>query len=153
MSSSPSKPVSRAGLLPDPATIPIPASPQTNRTVRRFNSHQQLASNPPSLIAQQRTQQQRSGLAPRSSRDDLQNVSRLRAKSDAPPPQEKRPSSSRKMQAMSAHARKSSLEHLLREGPLNGDLTAGLNELRYKVLSSRVEATNTGMVGTGRRSS
>ena len=145
MSISPSK---KAPHLIDPANLPLPASPSTQRTVRRLASHQQLSStNIPSLISQQRNQQQQRGLTRKQSRDELQQSTqnRLRAKSDAPVP-EKRPTSSRKTPMASAHARKSSLEFLLREGPPNGDLYAGLSELRYKILSSRVEATNTGMV-------
>ena len=152
MSTSPNKiGASKPSHLIDPANLPLPASPSTTRTVRRLASHQQLSSSSiPSLIAQQRNQQR--GLASKTSRDELQQFgfnqstsTRSRAKSDAPVP-EKRPTSSRKSPSASAHARKSSFELLLREGPLNGDLYTGINELRYKVLSSRVEATNTGMV-------
>lgn len=38
------------------------------------------------------------------------------------------------------------LETFLRDGPQNGDLVGGLQELRYLVLSSRVEADGDGMV-------
>lgn len=42
--------------------------------------------------------------------------------------------------------RKSMLENYLRDGPHDADLAGGLQELRYLVLSSRVEADSDGMV-------
>lgn len=42
--------------------------------------------------------------------------------------------------------KRSMLETFLRDGPQNGDLVGGLQELRYLVLSSRVEADGDGMV-------
>lgn len=42
--------------------------------------------------------------------------------------------------------KRSMLETFLRDGPQNGDLAGGLHELRYLVLSSRVEADGDGMV-------
>lgn len=39
------------------------------------------------------------------------------------------------------------MESFLRDGPQNGDMVEGLQELRYLVLSSRVEADADGMVG------
>lgn len=42
--------------------------------------------------------------------------------------------------------RRSVLENLLRDGPQNGDLVGGLQELRYLVLSTRVDADADGMV-------
>ena len=43
--------------------------------------------------------------------------------------------------------KRSVLESYLRDGPQNGDMIEGLQELRYLVLSSRVEADADGMVG------
>ena len=42
--------------------------------------------------------------------------------------------------------KRSTLESFLRDGPLNGNLLEGLQELRYQVLSSRVDADADGMV-------
>lgn len=43
--------------------------------------------------------------------------------------------------------KRSMLESFLRDGPQSADLAGGLQELRYLVLSSRVDADNDGMVG------
>lgn len=43
--------------------------------------------------------------------------------------------------------KRSMLENFLRDGPQSADLAGGLQELRYLVLSSRVDADNDGMVG------
>lgn len=77
---------------------------------------------------------------------------RTRANSDAPA-SFKRPSVARKAPlatsaataAATAHQRKSSLELLIREGPTNGHIEQGLTDLRYQILSSRVEAGKDGM--------
>lgn len=42
--------------------------------------------------------------------------------------------------------RRSDLDNLIRSGPPNGDLDAGLNKLRYEVLSERVSTESDGMV-------
>lgn len=134
---------STRGGLYDTPSIPIPESPQTVRTVRRLQSHQQLSSNSPSLITQQRQQQQLHGLTTRASTEQLQ-TSRTRANSDAPM-FSKRPSSSRRLPASAIHSRKSSLEILIRDGPPSGNVEQGLSDLRYLILSSRVEAGKEGM--------
>lgn len=46
----------------------------------------------------------------------------------------------------SVGVKRSGLETLLREGPPNGDILEGLQELRYLILSTRVDADHDGMV-------
>src|SRR6266536_604886 len=58
MSTSPNKSLSKnASINHLPSTL-VPASPQSTRTLRRLHSAQNLSSNAPSLIAQQRQLQQ-----------------------------------------------------------------------------------------------
>ncbi|KAL9113384.1 MAG: hypothetical protein Q9227_002425 [Pyrenula ochraceoflavens] len=152
MATSPNKPAGRAAQLADPSTIPLPASPQKPRSIRRLQSHQQLSSNSPSLITQQRQQQQRYvSLAKKDSKDSITSSAqtasisipaRTRANSDAPLSMRKGPS--KKPYGLS-HGRKSSLEVMLREGPTTDNLEACLNDLRYKILVSKVEAGVDGM--------
>jgi len=155
MAISPLKVTTRGGAY-DTSSIVSPATPQTNRTIRRLQSHQQLSSNSPSLITQQRQQQQQQqqlhGLTTRESKEHLQSSSqnsslasgRTRANSDAPMPL-KKPSSTRRWPASATHGRKSSLEVLMRDGPPGGNIEQGLSDLRYHILSSRVEAGKEGM--------
>ena len=155
MAISPLKMTTRGGAY-DTSSIAAPASPQTTRTIRRLQSHQQLSSNSPSLITQQRQQQQlqqqQHGLTTRESKEHLQpsmqSVSlgpgRTRANSDAPMAL-KKPSSTRRWPASATHGRKSSLEILMRDGPSGGNVEQGLSDLRYHILSSRVEAGKDGM--------
>jgi cell cycle arrest protein BUB2 len=56
-----------------------------------------------------------------------------------------RPKSSRKLPFSATHARKSSLEVMLREGPGAGNIQASLASLRHSVLTARVEAGKDGM--------
>jgi cell cycle arrest protein BUB2 len=74
----------------------------------------------------------------------MPNAGRTRANSDAPVAF-KKPSSTRRLPASATHNRKSSLEVLLRDGPPSGNVEQGLSELRYQILSSRVEAGKEGM--------
>jgi cell cycle arrest protein BUB2 len=153
MAISPLKMTTRGGSY-DTSSIAIPASPQTTRTVRRLQSHQQLSSNSPSLITQQRQQQQQQlhGLTTRESKEQLQpsmqnppfTSARTRANSDAPM-SFKKPTSTRRLPASATHGRKSSLEILMRDGPPGGNIEQGLSDLRYLILSSRVEAGKEGM--------
>ena len=155
MSTSPNKPAVKAAHLTDPSTIPLPASPQKPRSIRKLQSHQQLSSNSPSLISQQRQQQQQQrnvSLAKKDSKDNITSSAqtpsinipaRMRAHSDAPLSMKR--GSNRKPYGLS-HGRKSSLEVMLREGPSSDDLEACLNDVRYKILISKVEASADGMV-------
>lgn len=162
MTTSPSKSALKSSHLADPSIIPLPASPQKPRTVRRLQSYNQLSSsNSPSLITQQRQQQHQqqsqrnasTSLAKKESKDNIssnaqsQSVSiptRTRAHSDAPIAM-KKGSSNRRPYGLS-HGRKSSLEVMLREGPVNDNLEACVNDLRYKILTSKVDAYPDGMV-------
>ena len=144
MSLSPNKSASRLPLAVDPAAIALPDSPEKARVVRRLASHQQLSSNQPSLLAQPRqTPTSRPPLAARPSRDNLNQPTRTRANSDLPMPGEKS-KQSRKLPFSATHARKSSLEVALREGP-GASHEESLAALRHSVLSSRVEAGKDGM--------
>lgn len=171
MSSSPNKALSKnasSNHLP----IITPSSPQSTRTLRRLQSAQNLSSNPPSLIAQQRQLQQnqtqhRSGnglakepavpplpphqMGPGSVSAELS--SRLRANSDLAAPHNLgapiyrgKATHPRKLIPADASGKRSSLEILLRDGPLGENLDENLKELRYLILSSRVDADNDGMV-------
>ncbi len=57
----------------------------------------------------------------------------------------KKPTSARRLPASATHGRKSSLEILLRDGPPAGNIEQGLSDIRYHILSSRVEAGKEGM--------
>lgn len=57
----------------------------------------------------------------------------------------KKPSSTRRVPASASHGRKSSLEILVRDGPPGANVEQGLSDLRYHILSSRVEAGKEGM--------
>lgn len=154
MSTSPNKPIIR--LIADPSTavaLPLPPSPDKSRVVRRLASHQQLSSQS-SLIGQQRQNQQyRFPLTAKASKDNLNQTqppnavlnttTRTRSNSELPMPME-RPRSSRKLAIPTTHARKSSLEVALREGP-GRNAEESLAALRHSVLTSRVEAGKEGM--------
>lgn len=171
MSSSPNKLLSKnasSNHLP----IVAPSSPQSTRTLRRLQSAQNLSSNPPSLIAQQRQLQQnqsqhRSGNG--MSKDppvpslpahqtgsgsvSAELSSRMRANSDLAAPQSLgapiyrgKATHLRKAVPADASGKRSSLEILLRDGPSGENLDENLKELRYLILSSRVDADNDGMV-------
>jgi cell cycle arrest protein BUB2 len=157
---SPLKPTTKGGSYDTSSITAAPTSSRTTRTVRRLQSHQQLSS--ASLITQQRQQQQQhqpsaNSSDPRESRrpgsatpqQPIQTTTtgagRARANSDAPQ-SFKKPISARKLPASVTHARKSSLETLIRDGPpASGNLEQGLSDLRYHILSSRVEAGKEGM--------
>ncbi|KAI9873650.1 MAG: hypothetical protein M1830_010759, partial [Pleopsidium flavum] len=165
MSTSPSKPLPPY-LAPTvtPTTLQ-PSSPRAHRTIRRLQSAQTLSSNPPnantpSLISQQRQQQQQRHISG-FHRDPLpaQNLPistsqphhRSRSNSDAAVmsvsnsgPAPRRNAVAKKIVAPPISA-KHQLEALIRDGPPKGDLAEGLRDLRYYVLSDGVEADNDGM--------
>lgn len=132
--------------------IVAPASPQATRTVRRLQSHQQLSSNSPSLITQQRQQQHLQGLTSREPKEQLNQSShtpsrgsgRIRANSDVPMPL-KQSSSAQRLPASATHAQISSLEKLMRYGPPGGNIEQGLKDLQDHILSWGVEAGKEGM--------
>jgi len=166
MSTSPSK-LSAPHLPPVnlPSTLQ-PSSPRAQRTIRRLQSAHTLSSNAssansPSLISQQRQQQQqRHGAG--NHRDPLptQNLSipatrthhRSRSNSDAAVtsitpsgPVQRRNAAAKRVVAPGVSV-KHQLEVLIREGPPRGDITEGLRDLRYFVLSDGVDADHDGMV-------
>ena len=148
-----------------------PLSPRTARTLRRFQSHQNLSSKqsssfgtqPPlptfdttSIQLQEPQEEQQHGVAASHEGNSGESSTtpshgRTRSNSDLtsnnkankPPP--KRPTANRKAGSVGLPIRRSGLDMLLRDGP-GKDLAAGLEELRYLVLSTRVDADSDGMV-------
>lgn len=145
----------------NPSNATVPPSPRTARTLRKYQSHQALYSSYSSISSQQQqpsndsSPSRASGLeSPFDARSESPTATRprrrTRSNSDA-----SGTSSSVVHQTPRRPARKagsgiglkrSSLENLLRDGPPNGDVAGGLKELRYLILSSRVDADSDGMV-------
>ncbi|PYH82904.1 TBC-domain-containing protein [Aspergillus uvarum CBS 121591] len=130
-----------------------PSSPRTMRGLRKIKSHQILSSHPPPPPSSGRLSAGAEELpAPGPQLDSPVRLRsthrRARSNSDA---------SSREPPILTAHRRpgrktgsgfgvkRSLLESLLRDGPQNGNVQEGLEELRYLVLSTRVEADADGM--------
>ncbi|PGH16067.1 hypothetical protein AJ79_02047 [Helicocarpus griseus UAMH5409] len=156
-----------------PAFIPAPPpSPQTTRTLRRFQSHQSLTSNSPTFAPPPRQPLQRSPASYRDRQDEnpiRHNIQvsnptsrggRARSNSDVtansiaamqqqPQQQQqapqRRPTGGRKSGSLGFAGKRSGLDALLREGPPADNIAAGLQELRYLVLSSRVDSDSDGM--------
>ncbi|KIW58194.1 hypothetical protein PV05_02735 [Exophiala xenobiotica] len=176
VSLSPHKLVSRNARLPspDPASIRLPESPDKAnvslstvgdkpRSLRRLQSHNQLST--VNMGTQYSNLKPRSGVPTKPSREHLNQPpstaasngtanpsSRARANSDAPLPYN--PRNSRKAGITSppssnhiaTHARKSSLEMTLRDGPPPGTTSVtALSLLRHSILTSGVTATKEGM--------
>jgi cell cycle arrest protein BUB2 len=148
------KPQPSWGLGPE---IPVPASPRTMRTLRKIQSHQVLTTSN-ALIAQ--TQSSRPGARaadPGSSSAIANNTirapvhRRARSNSDAATreaalaavPTQRRPA---RKTGSGIGLKRSLLENLLRDGPQNGNPQEALQELKYLVLSTRVDADGDGMV-------
>lgn len=146
-------------------TFAVPSSPQSPRKLRKFQSHQALSSAFTSTsVSHQRPQPQQTPAGLRGPVDEpaSQNAQadstarsrpnrRPRSNSDAgasnltPLTTQKR--TARKTGSSGYSIQRSSLESLLREGPPNGSkIQEGLQELRYLVLSTRVDADRDGMV-------
>ncbi|KAF9893314.1 hypothetical protein FE257_011744 [Aspergillus nanangensis] len=134
-------------------------SPRTMPTLRKIQSHQVLSSNPnPNILSALPSQPStaRSSAGPeeliRQAQLDspvrLRTHRRARSNSDAgsrdAPGTLTRGRSARKT-GSGVGVRRSILESLLRDGPQQGDVAEGLQELRYLVLSTRVDADNDGM--------
>ncbi|KAK2765406.1 hypothetical protein FQN54_008252 [Arachnomyces sp. PD_36] len=155
-----------------PSNYPIlgaPPTPQSPRALRKFQSHQQLSSNSPSLITQQRQQLQRNAgtIGLRGNSGDaftndqptptpsgtgtMPSHSRTRSNSDvaisrrSSMPAHRQSGSGRKSRPSLGTGKRSTLDTLLRDGPPNGDVEEGLQELRYLVLSNRVDSDIDGM--------
>ncbi|EKV05320.1 Mitotic check point protein (Bub2), putative [Penicillium digitatum PHI26] len=132
-----------------------PASPRTMRTLRKIQSHQVLSTSS-ALIAQTRTSRQaRSPEADPESAATPGAATRVRAhrrarsNSDAsreaaatPPVTQRRPA---RKTGSGIGLKRSFLENLLRDGPQSSNPHEGLRELKYLVLSSRVDADGDGM--------
>jgi cell cycle arrest protein BUB2 len=146
-----------------------PAQDKT-RSVRRLQSHNQL-STANNMGAQASNLRPRFGVATKPSREHINSASaqtthppsnitsttttttaaRARANSDAPMPYVPRsrkppPSTNPSSNHILTHARKSSLEMTLRDGPPPGTTSASaLSLLRHSILTSGVSATKEGM--------
>ncbi|KAK2809141.1 hypothetical protein FQN49_008640 [Arthroderma sp. PD_2] len=158
--------------MPQQSQFRVPAAPgglqppQPTRTLRRFQSHQSLStySNSPAIGSRPSISRNTLTSNPRDTSEQQtpqQSVppvttpapthGRGRSNSDvtgagpggAQP--RKRPSASRKSGSIGYLTRRSGLENLLREGPPNNNIAIGLEELRYLILSTRVDADNDGM--------
>lgn len=147
------KPQHSWGLAPE-----TPASPRTMRTLRKIQSHQVLSTSN-ALIAQTQasrasesyaTDHESAGLPGAATRARAHR--RARSNSDAatreaaaapPTATHRRPA---RKTGSGIGLKRSLLENFLRDGPPNGDPREGLQELKYLVLSSRVDADGDGMV-------
>lgn len=133
----------------------LPASPRTQRTLRKIQSHQVLSSSS-ALIAQTQgsyhaanQDEFESGVPGSATRARAQR--RARSNSDAaareaattPPATHRRPA---RKTGSGIGLKRSLLENFLRDGPQSDNPHEALQELKYLVLSSRVEADGDGMV-------
>lgn len=128
-------------------------SPRTMRSLRKIQSHQHLSSRPP-LISQVSFDSASAGGEELSKPAQLESPVRLRthrrarSNSDASsrdPPKLTARRPGRKT-GSGIGLKRSLLESLLRDGPQQGNVQEALQELRYLVLSTRVEADGDGMV-------
>ncbi|KAJ5678498.1 uncharacterized protein N7477_004131 [Penicillium maclennaniae] len=139
--------------LPSPELL---ASPRTMRTLRKIQSHQVLTTSN-ALIAQ--TQSSRSGARGAESGSSSNNSNntirapthrRARSNSDAAAREaalaqvstQRRPA---RKTGSGIGLKRSFLENLLRDGPQHGNTQEALQELKYLVLSTRVDADGDGM--------
>ena len=142
--------------LPGPE---VPASPRTMRTLRKIQSHQVLTTSN-ALIAQTQSSRPGSRAADPGSTISTANNNvratvhrRARSNSDAatreaalaPVPTQRRPA---RKTGSGIGLKRSLLENLIRDGPQNGRTQEALQELKYLVLSTRVDADGDGMVCT-----
>ncbi|RDH17937.1 TBC-domain-containing protein [Aspergillus niger ATCC 13496] len=128
-------------------------SPRTMRGLRKIQSHQILSSHPPSS-AHPPSGRLSAGAGELAQPPQLDSPVRLRSQRRA---RSNSDASSREAPAIGTQKRsarktgsgfgvkRSVLETLLRDGPHQGNLQEGLQELRYLVLSTRVEADADGM--------
>lgn len=133
-------------------------SPLATRTVRKIQSQQTLSSNnnSSSTIRPSRHHSTRSSVGPGdfsklpqpAPTSGTHTHRRTRSNSDASPepfvsPTVKRPA---RKTGSGFGVKRSVLESLLRDGPPNGNVMEGMQELRYLILSTRVDADADGMV-------
>lgn len=155
LSSTMAKPQPSWGLAgPD-----VPPSPRTMRTLRKIQSHQVLSSSGAVNTTTATTQPSQppafalnSGLSSASAATRARAQRRPRSNSDAaaretaatsPVSTQRRPA---RKTGSGVGLKRSLLESLLRDGPQNGKTAESLQELKYLVLSSRVDADGDGMV-------
>ncbi|KAL6230437.1 hypothetical protein BDW75DRAFT_72583 [Aspergillus navahoensis] len=127
-------------------------SPRTMRGLRKIQSHQHLSSRPPlisrvSFDSASARPEELSKPAQLESPVRLRTHRRARSNSDASsrdPPKISTRRPGRKT-GSGVGLKRSLLESLLRDGPPQGDIQEALQELRYLVLSTRVEADGDGM--------
>jgi hypothetical protein len=130
-------------------------SPRTMRGLRKIQSHHNLSSGPPlSQISSARSSAGPDELSKPTQLDSpvrLRTHRRARSNSDASSreapaiPTVRRPG---RKTGSGFGVKRSLLETLLRDGPQQGNVQEALQELRYLVLSTRVEADGDGMVST-----
>ncbi|WEW58766.1 CDC16 protein [Emydomyces testavorans] len=142
--------------------LPNVSTPPSGRTLRKFQSHQNLSSKVQLLSTHSRQHSHRNSLYPRDKTEQDGNQSqaqaistpahgRHRSNSDVTSPTavrnlaHKPRSSARKSGSLGFPGRRSGLEILLRDGPRGNNLATALEELRYLILSSRVDADGDGM--------
>ncbi|KAJ5807892.1 hypothetical protein N7474_009161 [Penicillium riverlandense] len=135
-----------------------PPSPRTMRTLRKIQSHQVLSSSGAVNTTAATTQPSQpptfalnSGNPSTSAATRARAPRRPRSNSDAaaretavtpPVPTQRRPA---RKTGSGVGLKRSMLENLLRDGPQNGKTAESLQELKYLVLSSRVDADGDGM--------
>jgi cell cycle arrest protein BUB2 len=133
--------------------LQAPPSPRTHRVLRRLQSAHTLgarAANPPSLISQQRREQQRNA-SPTRNPGLNRSPQRARANSDATPPLV------HQMTAVTAAKRAGvkkpvfshghlTLQQIVRDGPNDGDYNGALESARWKVVDEGVKSAEDGMV-------
>ncbi|CAI7620774.1 unnamed protein product [Penicillium manginii] len=133
-----------------------PASPRTMRTLRKIQSHQVLTTSN-ALIAQTQSRPSPARTHDSNSTDSpggpTRTLTHRRARSNsdaaareaalaAPIPHHRRPA---RKTGSGIGLKRSLLENLLRDGPQNGKTQEALQELKYLVLSTKVDADGDGM--------
>ncbi|KAF7182039.1 hypothetical protein CNMCM7691_001427 [Aspergillus felis] len=132
------------------------SSPRTMRTLRKIQSHQILSSNPSvvsgptSRLSTARSSANAEELAQQAQLESPVRLRHRRARSNSDAGSGERPilqtqKRSGRKTGSGFGIKRSVLETLLRDGPQNGDVDDALKELRYLVLSTRVEADGDGM--------
>ena len=165
MANSPAKqtphPISSASPFASASTTHLLGSPRSNRPLRKLQSanalstHYAASNNTPSLISQQRQQQQRninaSQTAGQSQIPPGASHQRTRSNSDAIVPSFS-PVGAAPLKRNAAPKKaavtldpKDELEALIRQGP-RGDLSVGLQRLRHLILCDGLDSDSDGMV-------
>jgi cell cycle arrest protein BUB2 len=136
----------------DLAALAGSPSPRTMRSLRKIQSHQLLSSTLSSQPSSARTSAGPDELSQPTRLDSpvrLRTHRRARSNSDAstrePPAIGTQRRAGRKT-GSGFGIKRSALESQLRDGPQQGNVREGLQELRYLILSMRVEADADGMV-------